>query len=180
MKKISLALVVLLILVLSGCDSNTMETLDVGGHETYYTQEEVDELLEDYVQRVYLDSGSDICFIIHGEEYDCWNDYYTRDELNEIFDFAEQDWTVQDFVDYIDDLEDIVGNLEQRIDELEDITNKSVCVFPTATYIVVDYETRDGYVYMTDVNGTEYYQLASLEHECINFEFFVIRALTDE
>ena len=34
MKKISMLLIVVLLFVLSGCDSDTMETLDVGGHET--------------------------------------------------------------------------------------------------------------------------------------------------
>ena len=37
---------------------------------------------------------------------------YTKEELDEIFDFAEQDWTIQDFVDYIDDLEDQVADLQ--------------------------------------------------------------------
>lgn len=50
-------------------------------------------------------------------------DSYTKEELDEIFDFAEQDWTVQDFVNYIDDLEDLVeaqepNQIERWIDAM--------------------------------------------------------------
>ena len=56
----------------------------------YYTQEEVDELLEEYVQSYFLDSESDWCILL-GEEQTC----------------------------YLNGLENTIKQLEQRIEELE-------------------------------------------------------------
>lgn len=129
MKKISLVLVVLLMLVLSGCgedsqyteppqddwpftvkyafcskngnysepycvefwneyDANEGRSLD-----TYYTQEEVDELLEDYV---------------------------SLEELNELFSDEVEIDNAEEFMDALDDW---IEDVESRLDELEKDTN---------------------------------------------------------
>jgi len=103
MKKVfSIIIVLLLALVLVGCKQ-----------EDTYTQAEVDDLL--YVlehEIVRLETRDD-------ELYSLLNNYYSKEELDEIFDLDANMPTVQDFADFIDDFEDYVGQLETRIEELE-------------------------------------------------------------
>lgn len=146
MKKIlSVLLVFVMVLVLSGCSligrEDIDETLSVGNHETYYTQEEVDEMLshlaeddtENYVdnlnERVYELESELRDFerfeyedLLEFEEYfySEWLDdleeylgetYYTKDELDEGF---------EDVRLYLEDLQEQIADLQAQIDELNE------------------------------------------------------------
>lgn len=139
MKKFLLVLVFVLTLTLSGCDANdgsiqckliTPDSVECNNGTTdidlslnkYYTQEEVDE------------------------------NYYSKEDLNEMFeDFGGVDG-VQGFVNAMDVLEDIIDNQEQRIKELEMLKQYKIHYFSETEYIFAIY-TFNSNTYTLNIFG---------------------------
>jgi hypothetical protein len=138
-KKLLLALTILLAFALSGCEKETVSESRCGENGTwvsttltpsnegycsyedvYYTKEEVDEMLQDYyVQYVYLDSIDDLCNTITYNGFRDSND--CAESLSWLFDnWEELSYYVDGgFTEDIEGFEEYVIELELRIEELE-------------------------------------------------------------
>ena len=99
MKKIlSVLLVFVMVLVLSGCSK-----VDAFPQDTYYTQEEVDEMF----RQEGVDGANDDLYVMAL----IIDDFYTKDELDEGF---------EDVRLYLEDLQEQVDELQAQIDELNE------------------------------------------------------------
>ena len=152
MKKIISVLVIVMVFMLAGCEDESSEdyTRDRCGengewvsttlmpsndgyckYESYYTQEEVDEMLEGYQKVVFLDSIDDMCQLITSSGFRDADD--CRDVISWLIDNWEEieDWNFDfkdDYVtktylwaDFYDSFgEDIVEYMEETYQPLED------------------------------------------------------------
>ena len=99
MKKIlSVLLVFVMVLVLSGCSK-----VDAFPQDTYYTQEEVDEMF----RQEGVDGANDDLYVMAL----IIDDFYTKDELDEGF---------EDVRLYLEDLQEQIADLQAQIDELNE------------------------------------------------------------
>ena len=98
MKKILLVLVIALTLVLSGCSK-----VDAFPQDTYYTQEEVDEMF----RQEGVDGANDDLYVMAL----IIDDFYTKDELDEGF---------EDVLLYLEDLQAQIADLQAQIDDLNE------------------------------------------------------------
>ena len=138
MKKIlSVLLVFLMVLVLSGCDETVSQskcgdngvwhqtTLTPSNdgyciYDTYYTQEEVDSLLIQQNIEIRQDLMEYYIQSYDGKLYNnCRIEDSVKvcDEIEMFIDYGLNIRTAQDLLDLVDNMEDVITSLEQRIEE---------------------------------------------------------------